>query len=279
MADLRAALTTACAAVAILAAIPATARADDARDDWQWGLTIYAWLPSLTGDTSFPSSPSGGEGGGSSIDVTGSDILNALNFTFMGMLDVRKGRWGLVTDVNYIDLGGSKSNTRKLNVGGHELPASVTAKASLDVTGWVWTTAGTYRVVDEPGYSLDVLAGARLLDLSETLKWHLDGDISSLPLPGRDGHSDVSDNLWDGIIGVKGRATFGSGRTWFAPYYLDIGAGDSDLTMQAMAGVGYAFHWGEVTTVWRYLDYDLGSNSPVQSLTLSGPAIGATFRF
>jgi hypothetical protein len=49
--------------------------------------------------------------------------------------------------------------------------------------------------------------------------------------------------------------------------------------MLAMAGVGYAFHWGELTAVWRYLDHDLGSSSPIQSLTLSGPAIGARFRF
>jgi len=44
-------------------------------------------------------------------------------------------------------------------------------------------------------------------------------------------------------------------------------------------GGGYAFHWGELTGVWRYLDHDLGSDSAIQSLTLSGPAIGATFCF
>jgi hypothetical protein len=276
MTNLRVVSTFVCAAIGILATIPTKALADDARDDWQWALTVYAWLPSMTGDTSFPSSPGGG---GSSIDVSGSDILNALNFTFMGMLDVRKGRWGLATDVNYLDLGGSKSRTRALNIGGNELPASVTANADFDITGWVWSTVGTYRVVEQPGYSFDVLAGARLLDLSQTLKWNFEGDISTLPLPGRAGRSEVSDSLWDGIVGVRGRATFGAGHSWFAPYYLDIGTGNSDLTLQAMAGVGYAFHWGEVTGVWRYLDYDLGSNSPVESLTLSGPAIGATFRF
>ena len=93
------------------------------------------------------------------------------------------------------------------------------------------------------------------------------------------GRSEVSDSLWDGIVGVKGHVTFGAEHSWFAPYYLDIGTGSSDLTLQAMAGVGYAFHWGEVTGAWRYLDYDLESGSPIQSLTLSGPAIGATFRF
>lgn len=276
MANLMAASTFVCAAAGILALVPTVATADDTPDDWQWGLTVYAWLPSMSGDTSFPSSPGGG---GSAIDVSGSDIIDALNFTFMGMLDVRRGRWGLATDVNYLGLGGSKSDTRALSIGGNELPASVTAKANLDVSGWVWSTVGTYRVVEQSGYSFDVLAGARLLDLSQTLKWNLEGDIGSLPLPGRDGRSEVSDSLWDGIVGVRGHVNFGAEHSWFAPYYLDIGTGSSDLTLQAMAGVGYAFHWGEITGVWRYLDYDLESGSPMQSLTLSGPAIGATFRF
>ena len=276
MANLLAASTFVCAAVGILATIPTKAMADGAPDDWQWGLTVYAWLPSMTGDSSFPTSP---DGGGSSIEVSGSDIVDALNFTFMGMLDVRKGRWGMATDVNYLDLGGSKSNTRALSIGGNDLPASITANANLDVKGWVWSTAGTYRVAEQQGYSFDVLAGARLLDLSQTLKWQLDGDVGSLPLPGRGGRSELSDSLWDGIIGVKGRVTFGAERSWFVPYYFDIGTGSSDLTSQAMAGVGYSFHWGEVTGAWRYLDYELESGSPMQSLTLSGPAIGATFRF
>jgi hypothetical protein len=276
MANLRAASGLVCVAAGMLAMVPVVALAEDSQDDWQWALTIYGWLPSMSGDTSFPSSSGGG---GSSIDVDGSDILDSLKFTFMGMLDVRKGRWGLATDVNYLDLGDSKSRTRALSIGGNDLPASVTAKADYDLSGWVWSTVGTYRVVDQPGNSFDLLAGARLLDLSQTLKWRFDGDLGSLPLPERAGRSEVSDSLWDGIVGVMGRVSFGAGRAWFAPYYLDIGTGNSDFTMQAMAGVGYAFDWGNLTGVWRYLDYDLGSNSPIQSLTLSGPAIGATFRF
>lgn len=67
---------------------------------------------------------------------------------------------------------------------------------------------------------------------------------------------------------------------WFKSFYA---AAQLKLTLHQrwndLAGVGYAFHWGEITGVWRYLDYDLESGSPMQSLTLSGPAIGATFRF
>ncbi len=265
------------AALGIVATIPAVSlAADSPSDDWQGAATIWGWLPEITGDTHFPAAP-GGPTDGPSIDISGGDILDALNFAFLGALEVRKGRWGVATDVVYLDVGATKSNTRNLNVGGNDLPASVTAKADLDITSWVWTTVGTYRVIDQSAHSLDLLAGARLLDVSQTLTWHFDGDIGSLPLPGRDGKSEVGNDLWDGIIGVRGRINFGTNRTWFVPYYLDVGTGDSDSTLQAMAGVGYAFSWGEIKAGWRYLDYDL--EAPIESLTTSGPQIGATFRF
>lgn len=262
-------------AVAIMA--PMVAQAEESNDDWQWGVTLYAWLPSLSGDTSFPSLP--GDGGSGSIGVSGQDILKALNFTFMSTVELRKGRWGLATDVIYLDLGADKSNTRQLSIDGQDLPVSVTADLDLNVTGWLWTTVGTYRFIDEPGRSLTVFAGARLLDLEETLKWQLNGDIGSLPLPGSAGTSRVSDSVWDGIVGIKGRASFGANGKWFVPYYLDIGTGNSDLTWQAMTGIGYTYNWGELTAAWRYLDYDLGSSTPVKSLVLNGPAIGLTWRF
>ena len=265
------------AALGIVATIPAVSlAAESPSDDWQWAVTIYGWLPDITGDTHFPAAP-GGPTDGPSIDISGGDILDALNFAFLSALEVRKGRWGVATDVIYLDMGATKSNTRNLSVGGNDLPASVTANADLDITSWVWTTVGTYRVIDQPAHSLELLAGARLLDVTQTLTWHFDGDIGSLPLPGRDGKSEVGDDLWDGIIGVRGRINFGTNRTWFVPYYLDVGTGDSDSTLQAMAGVGYVFSWGEIKAGWRYLDYDL--EAPIESLTTSGPQIGATFRF
>ena len=265
------------AALGIVATIPAVSlAAESPSDDWQWAVTIYGWLPDITGDTHFPAAP-GGPTDGPSIDISGGDILDALKFAFLSALEVRKGRWGVATDVIYLDMGATKSNTRNLSVGGNDLPASVTANADLDITSWVWTTVGTYRVIDQPAHSLELLAGARLLDVTQTLTWHFDGDIGPLPLPGRDGKSEVGDDLWDGIIGVRGRINFGTNRTWFVPYYLDVGTGDSDSTLQAMAGVGYVFSWGEIKAGWRYLDYDL--EAPIESLTTSGPQIGATFRF
>jgi len=254
--------------------IPAYSHAESAANDWQWRATVYLWLPSLGGDTSFPPG-----GGGPSIDISADALLDSLNFAFMGAFEGRKGRWALATDVIYLDLGASDKRTRDLSLGPIDLPASVDADLRLDLTGWLWTLAGSYAVLPQENFSMSVLAGTRLLDLQEDLHWKFNGDISSLPLPGRSGSSHADDSHWDAIVGVKGRATFGAERNWYVPYYLDIGTGDSDFTWQGMLGLGYSFDSVDVLGVWRYLEYDLGSSTPIQSIDFNGPALGVTFRF
>ena len=105
----------------------------------------------------------------------------------------------------------------------------------------------------------------------------LHADIAGLP--GRNGSADVGVTNWDAIIGLKGRAFLGADRKWFIPYYADVGTGQSKLTWQVNAGVGYQFDWGSVLATWRYLDYDFKSDKLVQSVSFNGPTIGVAFRF
>jgi hypothetical protein len=86
-----------------------------------------------------------------------------------------------------------------------------------------------------------------------------------------------STNLLDGIIGVKGQVQLGG--DWFAPYYLDIGTGDTEFTWQALAGVGYRWDWGDLILAYRHLSYDMGSDKLLQNTDFSGPALGVVFRF
>jgi len=260
------------AVAAALASLAPVASRAETPDEWRYAATIYVWMPSIGMDTSFPADS------GTSVDVTASDILDALNFAFMGAFAVQKGDWGLATDVNYLDLSSSTKKTRFLTVGGENL-AAVTGKADLSLTGWLWTTVGSYRVVDKPDYTMDVVAGVRMLNLSSDLKWSLTGDLGDPPIIDNSGKSAVSETVWDGIVGVKGRATFGEDKKWFVPYYIDVGTGDSDLSWLGMRGAGYSFGWGDLEGVWRYLDYNMPSKDPIQNLNFNGPAIGVTFHF
>ena len=127
--------------------------------------------------------------------------------------------------------------------------------------------AGSYRVASDPTATLDVLAGARMLDIEETLGWTFSADLGPNQ-PSRTGNSKIDVTNWDAIIGVKGRWAFGANREWFVPYYLDVGTGDSDLTWQAIAGLGYAFKWGDILAGWRYLDYKFKSDAEVRGRQL-----------
>ncbi|MEE4237747.1 MAG: hypothetical protein V2I51_13595 [Anderseniella sp.] len=265
---------TALLAVALTGLAPAAAQAETTDDAWRYEASIYLWLPSIGGDTSFPANS-----GGSSIDVSSEDVLDALKMAFMGTASAKKGQWGLWTDLVYADFGAKKSGSRDFTIGNAEIPADVNANLKYDIKTWVWTVAGTYELVKKPNYTLDVLGGVRYLDVSQTLDWSISGDISSLPPVSRDGSAEASSSLWDGIVGVKGVADLGNDHKWFIPYYLDVGTGQSDLTWQVNAGIGYRYNWGSLVATWRYLDYEMDSNEPIKSVNLNGPLFGATFQW
>jgi hypothetical protein len=242
-------------------------------DELDFRLVIYGWLPAVGGTTTFP------QDGGGEVSTEGSSIIDNLKMAFMGSLGVQRGSWGAFTDVIYLNLGDSQSRTRGLTVNDQPLPVAVTAAAGYDLEGWSWTLAGSYLVRDEPNGNLQVFAGARLLDVKTTLDWEFSGDVASIPVAEREGSSKVTMSNVDAIAGVKGTLTFGADHQWFVPYYLDAGTGESDLTWQAMAGIGRSFGWGDVFVAWRYLDYDLQSGNDIESLDFNGPGIAAAFRW
>ena len=249
---------------------PVVAQEQATEEPWKWEASIYGWFPAIGGSTSFPSG-----GGGSSIDVTAQDVINALKMVFMGELEARKGKWGAWTDLVYADLGASKDGTRNFTVG-HQ-PVSVNANLGLDVKSTVWSLAGIYNLASTPENTTDLLFGARLLDMKQTLTWSLSTDIPQLP--GRSGSASVNPSDWDAIVGIKGRYYLGEERKWFLPYYADVGGGQSKLTWQINAGVGYKFDWGSVFATYRYLDYQFKSGNPVQSMHMNGGLLGVAFQF
>jgi hypothetical protein len=154
------------------------------------------------------------------------------------------GTWGAFTDLVYLHFGGGKGGSRDFTIGNIGLPADASANFDWSLKGFVWTTAGEYRVVSDPSWTLDVLGGVRWLDIHETLSWDISGSIGNLDPRARSGSAKVTQSVLDAVVGFKGRFGFGPNREWFVPYYFDIGAGQSQSTVQAAAGLGYAFKWG-----------------------------------
>jgi hypothetical protein len=243
-------------------------------NDWKFEASIYAFLPTISGKSAFPA-----ERGGSSASVDIDQILDNLKMVFMGSFEARRGQWGGLADLIYLDVGDTQDRSQALSLGRIGIPADVNASVSYDLKGWVATLAGTYRVVADERYTADVVAGTRVLSLEPSLSWRLTGNVASIPVLDRQGSREADEQNWDVIVGFKGRAKLAPDGKWFIPYYVDIGTGESKLTWQATAGIGYSFGWGDVVASWRYIDYQMNSGKALEELTFNGPTVAAVFRW
>ena len=260
-------------ALALAGTAPIAAQAQVTNSGWQFEAALYGWFPADQRHHLFPAERRRAEHRPQHGRRARRAEVRVLHRDF----EARNGEWGLWTDMVYADLGGSKSGSRDFTIGGQLPPVGVNANLDLDVKSWIWTLAGTYQLKNDDAATMDLLFGARMLDMSNTLDWNISGSGGNLPP--LTGTKEVGGTNWDGVVGLKGRAFLGSERRWFVPFYADIGTGESKLTWQVNAGVGYQFDWGALIGSWRYLDYDFKSGSNIQSQSFNGPLVGVVFRF
>ena len=262
-------------------------------DAYRFALTPYIWLPTINANINYPVSslPNGGNGGSSGLVPDGSlsseigpnDYLSKLNFALMLNGEVRRGPWSATFD--YIGVKatglGSRVNSFKL-FDRPNIPVSNSVNTSTTSTlkSTLWTLTAGYELIANDRMRLDGFAGVRFGNLDTTIDWNLSAQIT-LPnsdrVFARQGTASNSRNFSDGIVGVRGRYRFSE--QWSMPYYLDVGAGTSQFTWQAMLGASYTFGWGDVIVAYRHLSMSSDESKSVKNFELSGPMIGATFRF
>jgi len=258
--------------VALAAGAPQAYAETTEGDSWQFAVTAYGYLPSISGTAYFPVAPIG-----ASFTLNQSDLIDHLKMAFMGAFDVHRGPWGFFADVLYLDIGRHNTNIHDFTIGGIGIPAATTSDVSMDMKSWIVNAVGEYRVLGQRGGStLDVVAGVRYLSVNERLEWNFTGSIGSLPEAARSGNVGISSSIVDAIVGVKGQVQ-GDG-SWRMPYYIDVGTGGASFTWQGATGLAYQFHWGEVGLLYRYIDFRIGSNT-LKDLTIAGPLVSATFRW
>jgi hypothetical protein len=242
---------------------------------WRSQASLYVYLPTVEGTSRFPPNS---DGSGPSLEVDVGNLADKIQGFFMASFEADNGVWGVFTDFMYLHAGNDRQNSRDFTIGG-VLDASTSADLGWDLRGSIWTLAGKYRVLSQPATQMDLLAGARMANIEQELRFDISGSLGALPPASRAGRAEYTQTLWDAVIGVKGRHAFGEGRRWSVPFYLDVGAGESKLTWQAAAGLGYAFSWGNVSLLWRHLAYEMKAGQPTRDLSFSGPMIGAGFNF
>jgi hypothetical protein len=259
-------------AIAAGALCPAPASAQALSDDWAFRGSVYFWTPKMTGTVNLP------RGNTADFDFPFHTIWDSLKMGGMGNIEAQKGRWGGFADLIYLNLGAATATTRSRAVDGVPIPATVNLNTDLSLKGVISTFGGSYRVQAEPGSSFDVLAGVRFLWLDLQLDHALNVDFGPFAGPTRTGSRKGIGRNWDGVVGIKGRQAFGDSAEWFVPYYADVGTGGSNLTYQAMVGIGRTFRWGEVVASWRYLTWKAPGDL-VDRLTVNGPQFAVAFKW
>lgn len=271
----RVALKVGLGASALLASsifTPLAADAQEADDQWDFRASVYGYFPDIEGAARFP--------GADDISIDAEDLIDHTDNVFMGAFEAQRGRLGAFVDVIYLNLGNSVHDTTQVSIGGGTpLPPGVTMDGALNIDAWVWTMAGVYRVYSSDNATVDLFGGARLLNADADLDYAFNVDFGPFSGPAREGSLSVQGENWDAIVGVKGRNTFGAERQWFVTYYADAGAGDSDLTWQAMVGAGRSFGRFDITAGWRHLEYEFGDDANIENFVFDGPMVGASVNF
>jgi len=216
---------------------------------WKNEVMIYGWFPTISATTPLP-----GTGDGMDAD----DILDDLKMVFMGNYTGRNDTWSVFGDVVYMDLGDSKN---------HTFPNGDYAHVSYDLKAMVINAGVGYNLVNSKDGLLDVIAGVRYLDLK------VDVNMDIL----RNRNVSGSKDFTDAFIGVRGYKNINA--NWYIPYEADIGTGDTDLSWQLFAGVGYRYDWGDVKLGYRYLKFEMEDDSLVEDLTVDGAALGVSIKF
>lgn len=238
----------------LLAVVMAPAQADGATDSgrWQWGAQLYLWGSGISGTTVT----------GDDIDIPFEDLISSLDLAFMGTLSASRGPWTLFADLLYMDVSEDDTTTADL------VGFPVEARVEVQMESVVTTLGVAYEVLAGGATRLNALAGARYLWLRTDLDFQI-GPIQR-------GVS-ASDVAWDGIIGLQGVTELND--RWYVNYYVDVGAGGSDLTWQALAGVNYRFSRVDAVLGYRYLAWELDDSDIMDDLEISGPYAGVRFRF
>ena len=251
-----------------------------AADEWKFTAGLYVWLPTVNANLKYGLPP--GQPANPDVEIGPNSYLSHLNAVVPVVGEARKGNFSIFTDFVYISFTNDVGRIRDITLGPSTfpIPAALNLNTETKVEGIEWTLVGGYTVARSLFGNLDVIGGVRYFEPKFTSNWTLTADFT---LPGgtqtfsKTGSISARQNLWDGIVGFRGRICVGG--NWFLPYYGDIGAGTSKVTWQAYGGVGYGFKSIDLTLIYRHLSYEGKDDKLVQKFNMGGLAFVFLYHF
>lgn len=243
------------AAVFLLVSI--TAHAQDGpsgSDEWRYQITPYLWLPGIDADATVAGSTV-------PLDLSIGDILD--NFDIFGLsarVEAWKGKWGLIFDGMYVDVGGEFSL---------QTPGPLDVGVDVDIVQTTLDFGVGYRLVEGPAFRFEPYVGLRYAHLKE----------------------EITLSVAAGPLGEKGQLLGGTA-DWLEPFVggrivflltekLDFavrgevggfGLGSaSELTWSIIAGLDYQpWQRTSLKLAYRLYDIDYEHGSGVEQFGLDG---------
>jgi len=185
-----------------------------AASDWEFRLGLPGWISGIEGDV-------GVFGAVSAIDVPFDDIVSNLDMVAAANFEARKGRWGLLTGLAYMELSGAAGT-----------PGPLINNVTLEMSQLMIDAAVSYALVDGASCRVELLGGARYnpIDLGLNI-------TSPLPVLNRDISGDKG---WvDPYVGFLTRAKLAEPLTLVLKGDIGGFGVSSDITWQAYAGLEY----------------------------------------
>ena len=245
---------------------------DDAK--WRFDFTPYIFLPaSVKGDSTIA-------GQTVSVDLDTSDLLDLLSFAFASRFEAWQGDYGLILDLNYINLDGDGT------VEGPG-PLPVSASVDVDLRQLYIDGLGSYRVVkapyDDAGnvWSLEVMGGIRYNYLKQEVDLKITGGLG----PGAATTLGGSKTWVDPMLGTRVMASLSE--RWATAIRADIGGfdiSDTKLTWSVTGGFDYR-PWDNTSLKFGYryysIDYasSLSDGAFAYDFDMHGPYVAITFSF
>jgi hypothetical protein len=219
---------------------------------WNVRTNMYGWATSMNGDVTV-------KGFTAPADVKFSDILDKIDFAFMGVLEVGRGEWSFAADLFYAKLGADKAVAPDtFNVGMEQFTGNFVVVRNL---------------LDDGKTRFDVYGGVRVSYISTDLFIDRVSPIAD---------TNVSDSkTWvDPIIGV--RVNHNLSEKFFLRGVADIGGFgiESDLTWQAYAALGYRLNEKSAISIgYRGLGTDYTDGPFAYDVISHGLILGYEYKF
>jgi hypothetical protein len=241
--------------VLALFALPVNAFASG-NGDWTFSVVPYVWVTGQEGKVATlpPAEPA-------DLDVSFSDVIDNLDISLMVLMEARKGRFAVFSEIFYVGISTDDADT----------PGPFYSGTEYEQDLWGISLGGSYELTQSDKYKLEAVTGLRFWDLDN--EFQLKAGI----LPARNiSHREKWNDLF---IGLKGKFNLDT-RWYLSGWGVAAVAGDSDSVWDVYGGVGYEYSDSLLLSVgYRHQEVDYENGDFLFDIEMSGPMIGLNFRF